>query len=330
MTLVGCGGGGSGGSQSTSAVISYFAHAEPTQETVIGTDSDLQKLIPATIKWIPIDSAPPTVAALRSGSIDMVTEVGNPPVVAALANGTPMKVIWEGFLDSHIELVVKNSIKTPQDLVGKTIGDLIGSSEDYELEGWLKAQGLAGKVKVVGFSGEQTPVSAFVTGKLDGAYIEPPQNQQMVNAGGHVLTTSEDIAKLGYYGINVTIVNPDYAKQHPEVVQGYVCAVLKASELMTGSDAVKYFTQATQMTGQSTTDAISAAQQTIYTTQADALSYLVGPSGTSNDSIVATTYAQTSKFLVGLGRITNTLTADQAATSIDPTFLENALKGNCK
>jgi len=266
---------------------------------------------------------------MRAGSIDMVTEVGNPPVTAAIANGTPLTVIWEGFNDSSIKLVVNKSIKSSKDLVGKTIGDLIGSSEDYEFQGWLQHEGLLGKVNVVGFTGEQTPVSAFLTGKIDGAYIEPPQDADMIKAGGHVLTTSEKIAKLGYYGINVTIVRPEYARSHRKVVQGYLCAVLKASTLMEGPRRDTYFARATAMTGQSPAQAILSAHETIYTTPRNAMSYLVGPHGTAS-SIVAKTYAKTSDFLVHLGRIPKGVTAQQVGKLIDASYLRNALKGKCR
>jgi taurine transport system substrate-binding protein len=350
LALVGCGTGGTSGSvnpsatssQSSSATSSctvasctvvavYVPKSGPTQPTLIASDKSLEAMIPAKVKWTPIDNAPATFAAMLGGSVDVADSTGNPPTVAALVAGTPLKIVFHELLDSYGKLIVKAQIKTPQDLVGKTIGDKTGSSWDYGLQGWIGYLGLTGKVKVVGFPSNQAIVSAYTAGQIDGAYIEPPFTDQLIkNPGGTVLTTAEDIGKqAGFYGINITPVRADFIKEHPDVVQGYVCAEVKATELFAGSDKEKYFAQTGNQTGQLPADAVSAGNQTIYTTPENALSYLVGPSGTTSDGIVAQTLRKTAKWMAASGRISRELTAQEAASAVDPSFLKNALAGKC-
>jgi ABC-type nitrate/sulfonate/bicarbonate transport system substrate-binding protein len=69
------------------------------------------------------------------------------------------------------ELLVPASITTASQLAGKSVGVLVGSSEDYELEGWLKLQHLTGSVKVVGLSSESSVAAAYLAHAIDAAYV---------------------------------------------------------------------------------------------------------------------------------------------------------------
>ena len=48
---------------------------------------------------------------------------------------------------------------------------LVGSSEDYELLGYLALEHLTGKVKVVPFSDENAAGAAALSGAVDAAYV---------------------------------------------------------------------------------------------------------------------------------------------------------------
>ena len=60
------------------------------------------------------------------------------------------------------------SITKPSQLAGKSVGVLVGSSEDYELQGWLGLQHLTSSVKVVGFASEQAAAAAYLGGSVAG------------------------------------------------------------------------------------------------------------------------------------------------------------------
>ena len=68
------------------------------------------------------------------------------------------------------------SVTSPSQLVGKSVGVLVGSSEDYELLGWLGLEHLTSKVKVVSFASEQAAGAAALSGgSVDSAYVQAAQ-----------------------------------------------------------------------------------------------------------------------------------------------------------
>jgi taurine transport system substrate-binding protein len=315
-------------------IISYWDHAAPIQSTVIATQPSLLKLIPATPKWIPIEASPPAIAAMKSGAFDFLTDVGNPPVTSGIANGADFKVVYLSSVD-YVELVVKPGITKPSDLVGKTFSDLVGSSEDYAFRGWLKVNNLLSKVTVIGLTGMETSVAAFKAGRIDGAYVDNAQAQEMIADGGHILTTSTQIAKLGYAGIDVVIVRTPFLKAHPAVVQGYVCAAIAATNLMlspnrSARDAA--FKTAASITGQPVNQAISTGEAqigTAYIPVKDEWSWFVGADGKVASGSIAKNYAQTVSFLLANGRIKTAISAADIAPHIDPSFVHKALNGGC-
>ena len=315
-------------------IISYWDHSAPSQETVIATQPSLLKLLGAKPSWVPIEASPPAIAAMKAGSFDFITGVGNPPVVSGIATGADFKVVWLGSVD-YVELVVRPSIRKASDLAGKTVVDLVGSSEDYALRGWLKVNGLTNKVTVLGLPGMETPVAAYKSGRVDAAYVEFAQAQEMVKAGGHVLVDSVKIARLGYAGINVTIVRTPFARQHPEVVQGYVCAALAATKLIEDpkhSVRDSAFRAAAAITGQPLDQAVATGEQGVITADVrpqDEWSYFEGADGSVASGGIAQNYLKSVAFLVANGRIHRTLTTQDIIPHIDPSYVRKALHGGC-
>jgi NitT/TauT family transport system substrate-binding protein len=66
-------------------------------------------------------------------------------------------------------LLVPKSITSPP-LAGKTVGDPEGSSQDYELRGWLAAAELTTKVHVFAFANEQAD-TAYLGGRISAACV---------------------------------------------------------------------------------------------------------------------------------------------------------------
>jgi ABC-type taurine transport system substrate-binding protein len=153
-----------------SFTISLSQGSVATGGSIIVSDAALQKTIPAHIHWIPFTAGVIAVAEMKGGSIQSISGVGNPPTVGAIANGTGIDVVMAQEFDSD-ELLVPASITTASQLAGKSVGVLVGSSEDYELEGWLKLQHLTGSVKVVGLSSESSVAAAYLAHAIDAAYV---------------------------------------------------------------------------------------------------------------------------------------------------------------
>ncbi|MGZ4474957.1 MAG: ABC transporter substrate-binding protein [Nocardioides sp.] len=322
------GSGGSGG-KASSIGVGYFQSATLGPEVLIAGNDSLAREIDGTFKLTPIDSGVAGLAELRGGAFPFVSGVGNPPVVGSVAQGTELKVIYAEYFDAA-QLIVGPDITSNDELAGKTIGDLQGSSEDFEIRGWLSKQGLTDKVKVVGFPSEAAVAAAFKAHRIDAGYVEIAQALDLKkNAQGRSVVTAEEIAKLGFPSLNVLAVTDDYAADHPDVVQQVVCQTMRAETLAAGSDADTYIKAAAGTVGATPEDAAAATKVIPWVSGKDELSWFDGPSGDVKDGQIAKAYALTAQFLKDQGRVTTLPTADQIASALDDTYVKQAIKDGC-
>ena len=112
---------------------------------------------------MPFDAGVTAIAEMRSGALQAISGVGNPPVVGAIGTGTDVDVVIVQSFDADA-LIVPQTVRTPAQLAWKSVGVLVGSSEDYELRGWLTLEHLTSSVKVVGFASEQAAAAAYLGG----------------------------------------------------------------------------------------------------------------------------------------------------------------------
>lgn len=296
-------------------------------DNLLNADRSLVKSLPASLKYVPFDAGVTAIAELRSGSIDAISGVGNPPIVAGIANGTDVVVVMAQSFDGD-SLVVPDSITRPEQLSGKSVGVLVGSSEDFELRGWLKLEGLTSTVKIVSFSSDQAVAAAYVGKKIDAGYLPLAQVVALSKTPGHALTDAEKIAKLGIPGLNVIAVSGSDIRQHPDVVQQYVCAEIAASRDLSGQNAAKYDAQAAKVSGATTAAAVEATRQWPFIGASQQL-YWLGDTANDTSSRLVKAYADTSQFLLSQGRIKAVPSTALLAAHVDPTFVKKALAGDC-
>src|SRR3954451_8390806 len=328
--LTGCGSSASAGSGGDGEIgIGYFQSATIRPQVLVGGHPSPADKIDAKIKLTPIDSGVAGLAELRGGAFPFVAGVGNPPVVGAISTETKLKVIYGLYYDAA-QLVVPASVKTNADLAGKTIGALQGSSENFEIRGWLKTQGLEGKAKVVGFPSEAAIAAAYKAKKIDAGYVEIAQAIDLKdNAGGRQVVTAEEIAKLGCPSLNVLAVTDDFAAKHRPVVQQVVCQVMHAQTLAKSARADDYIKRAATLTGAPGDQAVAATEVIPYVPADEELSWFKSGSGGVADGKIAKSYALTAQFLVDQGRVDSAPSADQIASHLDSSYVEKALKDGC-
>jgi taurine transport system substrate-binding protein len=316
----------SGGGTASRLSVGYFTGLVAEPETVIGSVKSLQSGVGASIKWVPITAGATALAEMRAGAFDLVAGVGNPPTTAAIANGTPIDVIWAQSFDAD-QLLVPSSITSPQQLVGKTVADLEGSSEDYELRGWLTTQHLTGKVKVLGLASEQAATAAYIAGKVQGAYVEGALADQLTAKGAHALTNAKKIASLGYPSLDVLVATTKDVQNAPKTVQKYVCAELSATKDLLGPSGKTYFADSAKLLGTPANQAVSATQAYLpyYIPPAQELHWL---SGGASSPILAS-YEKTAQFDKAQGTIQKVPSNSTLASHIDATFAKKALSGGC-
>jgi ABC-type taurine transport system substrate-binding protein len=320
--------GGSGSGPLPGFTISVSQGSVASPDSIIESQPSLAKLIPAKLKYVPFEAGVTAIAEMKSGAVQAISGVGNPPVTEAIGSGTGVTVVmgW-GFDDD--QLLVPASVTAPAQLAGKSIGVLVGSSEDYELLGYLALQHLTGKVKVVPFSDENAAGAAALSGAVDAAYVYGSPATALLKKGHHALVNAQQIAKQGIPGLNVIAVATSEIKSNPDLVQAYVCAELQGSRDMTGPQAAKYLAASSAVQGVPGDQIVAATKDYPFIRPQDQLFWL-GSSLHDPGSRIVQAYVQTGKFLVGQGRLSSVPTAAQVAQHVDITFIKKALAGGCK
>ena len=320
-----------GGSSSTAAVpsftISVSQGSVASPDSIIESQSSLAKIIPAHLHYVPFEAGVTAIAEMKSGSVQAISGVGNPPATAAIGNGTGVTVVmgW-GFDDD--QLLVPKSITSPAQLAGKSVAVLVGSSEDYELLGYLGLQHLTGKVKVVTFPDENSAGAATQSGAVTAAYVYGVPAANLIAKGYHPLVNAEQIARLGVPGLDVIAVSSSLVKSNPALVQDYVCAELQGSRDMTGPQAAKYLAASSKVQGVPGNEIVAATKAYPFILPSQQLFWL-GSTLHDPGSRIVQAYLQTARFLVTQGRLTSVPSAAQIAAHIDVTFIKKALSGGC-
>ncbi len=307
--------------------ISVSQGSVASPDSIIESQTSLAKLIPAQLHYVPFEAGVTAIAELKSGAVQAISGVGNPPTTEAIGKGIGVTVVmgW-GFDDD--QLLVPASITSPAQLAGKSVGVLVGSSEDYELLGYLALEHLTGKVKIVPFADENAAGAAAVSGAIDSAYVYGVPAAELTAKGYHPLVNAEQIAKLGIPGLNVIAVATSVVNSDPALVQDYVCAELQGSRDMTGPQAARYLAASSAAQGVPGNQVVAATEGYPFILPGQQLFWL-GSTLHDPASRIVQAYQQTAQFLVSQGRLTSVPSAAQIAAHIDITFVQKALAGDC-
>jgi taurine transport system substrate-binding protein len=319
--------GGSGSSALPSFTISVSQGTVASPDSIIESQPALAKLIPATLHYVPFEAGVTAIAEMKSGSVQAISGVGNPPTTEAIGDGIGVTVVmgW-GFDDD--QLLVPPSVTSPAQLAGQSVGVLVGSSEDYELLGYLGLENLTGKVKVVPFADENAAGAAALSGAVDAAYVYGSPAAALIAKGYHSLVNAEQIARLGIPGLDVIAVATSEISSDPTLVQDYVCAELQGSRDMTGPRAASYLAASSAAQGVPGNQIVAATKGYPFIPASQQL-YWLGSTLHDPASRIVRAYQQTGQFLVAQGRLTSAPSAAQIAAHIDITFIQKALAGDC-
>ncbi len=310
----------------------YFQGMVSSPGALIGTQDSLKKMIPADIRFVPINSGVAALAAMRAGSFDVVEGVGNPPVVGALAARTPLVVVFAESYDGAGLYVNTRAIHKTEDLAGQSIGDLVGSSEDYELKGYLRKQGLIDKVHVVPFASDAAASAAFLAGRLNAVYVDFGAGVPlMARPDTRMWTTAAAIAELGYPSLNVLVVSRKLATRQKALTQSIVCAVAAASDAMVGPDRAHYFAAAAPLLGEPPDMAVKGSELWPELTLKQQTEWLGAPGANiAETKVVREAYLKSADFLLKSGTVMTVPSTGEIAAAVDPSFVDAALKGACK
>ena len=169
------------------------------------------------LELVKFTAGPPFFSAFQSESID-VGFMAFPPASIAIAQGIPVKIIALENMAPHSEALVarpNSGIDKLEDIKGKSIGTVRGSSADYALRSGLKKANLTeGDIKVVPVDVTNL-MPAFERGDIDAGWYWQPWQGQMRKAGGkQIITDAEAGVKMGI----VWLAREKWAKDNPEAL----------------------------------------------------------------------------------------------------------------
>ncbi|MCL7707053.1 ABC transporter substrate-binding protein, partial [Enterobacter kobei] len=157
-----------------------------------------------TVDWRKFDSGASVVRALASGDVQ-IGNIGSSPLAVAASQNVPIEVfLLASQLGNSEALVVKKSIRTPQDLIGKRIAVPFISTTHYSLLASLKHWGIRpDQLSIVNL---QPPaiIAAWQRGDIDGAYVWAPAVNALEKEGT-VLTDSSEVGKWGSPTLDVWV-----------------------------------------------------------------------------------------------------------------------------
>lgn len=207
--------------------VAYQTSAEPAK--VAQADNSFAKESGASVDWRKFDSGAGVLRALASGDVQ-IGNIGSSPLAVAAAQKLPIEAfLLASQLGNSEALVVKKTITTPKDLIGKRIAVPFISTTHYSLLAALKHWGI--KPSQVQLINLQPPaiIAAWQRGDIDGAYVWAPAVNELEKEG-KVLTDSAEVGSWGSPTLDVWVVRKDFAEQHPEIVTAFARSALDAQQ----------------------------------------------------------------------------------------------------
>lgn len=193
----------------------------PNGDLLVKDQGLLEACMPnAEITWSKFSSGQDVVQAFGSNSLDLGT-LGSSPATMALSSplNIPMQVVWiQDVIGKAESLVVKDpAITTLEGLRGKKIATPFGSTSHYSLLAALGAANLTADVTLVSLKPDAI-LGAWQGGQIDAAWVWDPTLSKLA-ADGHVVMSSEDVAKLGAPTFDLSGAATAFTAANPEFMQ---------------------------------------------------------------------------------------------------------------
>ena len=198
----------------------------PNGDLVVKHDQLLEKAFGDSVKidWKLFDSGGSVNEAVVAGAVD-IGLVGSSPASRGISSGIEYQVPWIFDVIGKAEaLVVKgdSGISSLADLKGKTIATPFASTSHYSLLAALDDAGISESDVNIIDAEPDAIFAAWQQGDIDGAYVWNPNLAKLVDDGGTVLITSEDLAKKGKTTYDLAIVTNEFAAKYPAAVQTWI------------------------------------------------------------------------------------------------------------
>ncbi|EST14255.1 taurine ABC transporter, periplasmic binding protein [Pseudomonas putida S610] len=211
--------------QASDLTVAYQTTVDPAK--VAQVDGDYETATKASIDWRKFDNGADVITAVASGDVQ-IGYLGSSPLAAAATRKLPIETFLIATqIGAGEALVVRNEIKTPQDLVGKKVAVPFVSTGHYSLLAALKHWNIdPAKVQILNLA-PPAIIAAWKRGDIDATYVWDPA-LGVAKETGKVLITSGELGKAGAPTFDAWIVRKDFASKHPDVVRAFAQVTLQA------------------------------------------------------------------------------------------------------
>lgn len=167
------------------------------------------------------------ITAVASGDVQ-IGYLGSSPLAAAATRKLPVETFLIATqIGAGEALVARDSIKSPQDLIGKKVAVPFVSTGHYSLLAALKSWNIdPSKVQILNLA-PPAIIAAWKRGDIDATYVWDPA-LGVAKENGKVLITSGELAQKGAPTFDAWIVRKDFAEKHPDVVKAFAKVTLDA------------------------------------------------------------------------------------------------------
>ncbi|MFK3921566.1 taurine ABC transporter substrate-binding protein [Pseudomonas fulva] len=211
--------------QASDLTVAYQTTVDPAKVSQV--DGDYETATKASIDWRKFDNGADVITAVASGDVQ-IGYLGSSPLAAAATRKLPIETFLIATqIGAGEALVVRDEIKTPQDLVGKKVAVPFVSTGHYSLLAALKHWNIdPAKVQIVNLA-PPAIIAAWKRGDIDATYVWDPA-LGVAKETGKVLITSGELGKSGAPTFDAWIVRKDFASKHPDVVRAFAQVTLQA------------------------------------------------------------------------------------------------------
>lgn len=179
------------------------------------------------IKWIEFDSGRDVNTAMASGNLDFGL-AGSVPTVTGISNNLAYQVYFiHDVIGAAESLAVKKTagIKEISDLKGKKVAVPFGSTAHFSLLMALDDAGVKANDVVILDMQPQDIAVAWERGDIDGAFVWHPTLAGILESGGEILVTAEQLAEKGIITADLGLISNKFAEKYPKFVTEYIAVL---------------------------------------------------------------------------------------------------------
>ena len=195
----------------------------------LAIDSGLLKKEGIDAKIVGFTAGLTATQAEAGGSLDAACD-GFTSTASAIARGSPAKTVYSVNADNTYVIVTRDTINKPEDLRGKkwAITQMGAISQTYAAL-WLNKKGLPDNtVDWIPIGGTSARARAVIANQVDAALLTAGEWIRVQQQKGiHVLATLSD--SVPPLPLEICVVTTKMINEHPNVVQGFVNAMLNAA-----------------------------------------------------------------------------------------------------